>query len=464
MNAPAWLLALGLWYSGEKPAALIALEEARSSLCAERVEWSVVTSDAAGRPLRFVSRYARNGDWSVEHRGDPDGYTVFEPASGEGISKYPQVYLQNGDGAWYWQESDPDCDFWPRNSANPSASPDPDARKEVRFTGIAPSPWSMKSDVGFRAVWNDPRNAIVRWRESRRGDVFIVVGECENGAEFTWEINSAKGWNCERVAFEHEGVVIQESVSSLRKYGDTWFPEATHYFFKGELIQSVRVTNATLGARAAPARLTLADLGVEAGTNITYKDRTLPIGDTRVWNGEAEAPIDVFYAEVHAGKRKQGPTWERRNRGETIVSPYATAEQKRQPQISAVQIDMEAIAGRHVPFWLRYVREFIQRHELNGEQEQTAMAVLSRCEQSADKAIEPKGDQLRKLVGQRREAIRQNDAVRRTELREEIERILEPVNRIFETELKPRLDQIPTREQRKAAAAQAAPGSQPLRP
>ena len=67
--------------------------------------------------------------------------------------------------------------------------------------------------------------------------------------------------------------------------------------------------------------------------------------------------------------------------------------------------------------------------------------------------IKPKTERLDGELQKLRQTKDKSSAGKRTKLTEQKTKLLEPVNRIFEKELKPRLEKLPTRAQRKAAEA-----------
>ncbi len=133
------------------------------------------------------------------------------------------------------------------------------------------------------------------------------------------------------------------------------------------------------------------------------------------------------------------------------------------------------VAGKNFKSeWEKYVRDFIQKYQLNDEQTQRANAVLAECETAAERvmtskksdleriekregelkavagptAAKPPGDP--KVAGEAKSATegKNKELAELTKRREEL---LAPINRIFEDQLKPKLEKLPTRAQRKAA-------------
>lgn len=104
--------------------------------------------------------------------------------------------------------------------------------------------------------------------------------------------------------------------------------------------------------------------------------------------------------------------------------------------------------------WEAYVRDFIQRYQLDEGQAQRAQAILKDCQEAANRVIQKRKPELERLDRQLLELGQSSDADKLKELAELNQRrtkLFEPVNEIFEKQLKPRLDRLPTRAQRQAA-------------
>ncbi len=122
--------------------------------------------------------------------------------------------------------------------------------------------------------------------------------------------------------------------------------------------------------------------------------------------------------------------------------------------------------------WEAYVREFIQRYRLDEAQTQRANAILKDCQDQANRHIQRCKSELEQLdrkltdLGQSKEGGK--DKIKElSEINEQRNKLLAPINEIFEKQLKPRLERLPTRAQRQAAQ-QSGPGqpspAKPARP
>lgn len=104
--------------------------------------------------------------------------------------------------------------------------------------------------------------------------------------------------------------------------------------------------------------------------------------------------------------------------------------------------------------WDSYTRDFITRYKLNDAQTQKAYAILDACKIQGRNHMNRVKARLT-LFDQKIDAAKKSrDKQARSnskELTAERSKLLEPLNRIFERQLKPRLDKLPTRAQRKVA-------------
>lgn len=111
--------------------------------------------------------------------------------------------------------------------------------------------------------------------------------------------------------------------------------------------------------------------------------------------------------------------------------------------------------------WEKYVRRFIAKYELNNAQTQKALTILKSCQDQANQHLRRHQTQLARIDEQLDELKQRRDEAAKDE-RERLEAqrrgALEPLDRIFEMQLKPRLDKLPTRDQRKAAGEGSSEG------
>ncbi len=106
--------------------------------------------------------------------------------------------------------------------------------------------------------------------------------------------------------------------------------------------------------------------------------------------------------------------------------------------------------------WAIYTERFIRKYRLNDEQQQKAYAFLRRQQEARDKYLRRKSAEMERITRMLEDA--ETEAQRKTALAA-YKKINAPIERMFQS-LKDRLDTLPTRAQRRAAAARA-PASAP---
>jgi hypothetical protein len=139
-----------------------------------------------------------------------------------------------------------------------------------------------------------------------------------------------------------------------------------------------------------------------------------------------------------------------------------TDEERLRLGMSRHDFRVQASLKEHEGMWAQYVREFIERYRLNDEQSQKAMAILAGCQRRADQVLARQKPQLTALVLKLEEARKRGERTALRELTDQINGLREPINKIFQTELKPRLEPLPTRAQREAAERSARSRSQAI--
>ncbi len=143
--------------------------------------------------------------------------------------------------------------------------------------------------------------------------------------------------------------------------------------------------------------------------------------------------------EEHAVGQQQTPaqTPDHRPRGQRINEPKASTN--------------------FASEWQKYVEEFIRKYQLNPGQEQTARKILRDCQDQAERYLGTRQGQIAKIDAQL--ATVAKDPKQGTDLRSQREKLIEPIGRIFERQLKPRLEKLPTRQQRQDAEAVPSPAA-----
>lgn len=214
--------------------------------------------------------------------------------------------------------------------------------------------------------------------------------------------------------------------------------------------------------------------------------QALPKGDGSQTPEEMEehAKLEAIAAEKHAADEAARRAAEEQNgqapppEGGEVAPPPAPAPEGGQPMPPPTPGERPRDRGGKVSAknfeseWQKYVREFIERYQLNESQTQKANLFLDEAERRAQQAVGAKQDELAKIDKRESElkgsaAARGKDSPSAKELEElakKREAIVAPLSRIFD-DLKSKLDKLPTRAQRKAAEeASKKPARPPAKP
>lgn len=475
--------------STELPQALQRFQERRDALRSGVVEWS--RQDYLREPsgeFYFVGRFARNGDRIHEDRGDAEGWVTFDPLTGKPNSKMPRFHLLRKDSVWNRLGGNVTADVWKIPGEVPpdeaAELPPREHTPDIRLLNLFPSP-----DAAFISGWDwfaefDPGRApdgepLLVWQETARGDrVDVTSTNRATGATCTWTLVPEKDWNPERIVYrDRDGNEIALECE-LKDFGGVWFPERASVSANGRLATTITIHEASFNKPDDPESFTPADIGVEPGFNIAGQNFREPPGEVWIWDGEGLVLKSEWFEMLRRGTHQRGPTLEARARGE--LNPYYTEEQVREfqrlfPSHRPAQSEPgppapaepgpQSAPASHAVFseWERYVLAFVERYQLDRPQRERAAEILARCQRQAQRYLDRHGDEIgeaerRVQAGPEssRGAGDARGAEAGAEAREELGRLLLPIDEIFEKELKPRLEQLPTSEQRARVDGSAA--------
>lgn len=443
-----------------RPHSLVALLEQRRSLVGD-INWSVTLPDEPSRPMRFVSRFALNGDMIFEIRGDPNGWTVFTP-QGKPRSRFPQLYLATADELWYFQETGGGASLFKRGGP-PTAHVD--KVKDIRRLGLLP--WSKPLDCSedFDAFWalGSPQTTP-RWTERRVGEHILVRADMGNGRSLNWRLNPQKGGNLEEVWEEQDGSTVRRAVTTLGNVSGQWFPIRVDYMAGDRTTESVSIQQANLDPGSAVQQFTPNDIGLEPGSSVAPNDREEGAIGSLVWTGDGIITSDQFFREEKEGKRKAGPILERVRRLGYFDSPYLTEEERERRGLDRKLLRQTVETDRYKTLWAEYVRGFIARHQFNGEQATKAWQIHAQCLNRADEYVDRRRADFQSVLNDLEAARQKNDREQIQVQQERLAALQKPIDEIFSQQLKPRLEKLPTRAQRKAAEEAGAPANTPDTP
>jgi hypothetical protein len=423
--------------SEERPAELLALENARAALLTGQIDFSVHTNRPCGtwwdEPRFYTARFGGD-DYLLEDRGDREG-VVWRGPDGQphpDVGRRPYRWLVHDGKQWAMRDGSLAAEV------NLLVSDVIDARC---FGIVSMLPLGGASSLHER-IWRTG-DATYETGQTADGLQEVIARHARGNWEKRWLLDPQRGWNPVRVTVTVGGKFRSEGRTSLKKYGDVWFPEVCeiydHTYKDGtEPLYVMRVYSTSFNQPDQPLRFTPGDIGIEVGTNIhirrDWQNReTVTMG----WDGQRLVTREEWRRRFHSGELKKG----RRNVA-ALERSFAMGED----------------AESKIRLMTGYTLGFIKQYALDDEQTQKAMSILADCRKRAESYGASKKDEFDRI---RREALATYDDAslspdersRKLEpLKQRMLRMERPLERIYYHELIPRLNKLPTRAQRDAAA------------
>ncbi len=451
------------------PESVRKLVDSRRQLVSGVVEWTCVDHvRLPGRALRFVSRYARNGDRISNELGDAEGWVHFIPGvPPKPVDKFPRSYLSNAMGRWQTTGTAVRAEWWQPGEIDPNATltaqgPRGGEFRDIRGLGLYPVA-PIFYEHGPNTIFVVTEKGETSWEESHRGDLVEVTAHTASGVTLIWLLDPQRDWNPVSVT-ARAGTAVTTMENQLERFGKIWFPVRSEILFDGAPRMTWTVETADFCSSDDLKAFTCADIGIEAGFNVI--PRNVPPEKTEVlfWNGDALVAKNDWLEAVRSGKRQPGPKIKWKSESGGGDSPYLTPEQRAEREAAQKRFEERDRGMEPLTAWERYVAEFVRRYDLNDEQSQRAQTVLHDCESDAQKVLAPKLAELSRLQADYDAAARNGDTNQQMQKAAAIAEINRPLDRIFESSLKLRLEKIPTSAQRRAAEAHPSsrPATQPV--
>ncbi len=408
----------------------------------------------------------------ITYRGDEEGVVMRTP-EGRPHPLFKGITRSRFDAPGeHWERNDR-----PLDSARVFQQ-EPERREDFRTLGVAAYRASVDiHDVVFRPYAKDP--APVRYEESVEGEL-RVVRVIRDDSTTTYWLDPSRSFAPVKVRQESSGGFWVESRSTLKLMDGAWFPEAVHSFHSQyrngkEPAYVVRVHSATFNRPEHPQQLSPTDMGVEVGTAIDLRklDGTRERGR---WDGKQVISEREYVERAARGELKEGPNRiravaervtgatedERRKTGESIV-PAEDVGPTVGLSVAKLGVAIRKDGKNLDSLWAAYVERFIAKYDLNKDQASKARSILATCQQQAHALLRSRTSEIERLTRRAAKARKLSGKDRRTAsaaIEKERRTLVEPLDRIFEQRLKPRLEKLPTRVQRKAVESREAQGRQ----
>ena len=431
----------------QRPRALRNMERYRAAMNTGHIEWSYrkrALGPGGYEFYRFCTSQFAGQDVLFVNRGDPEGVVV-RVADGtvRPGGMRPLLGLRKDGRLWRHREHAGSADV---ADVGGSVTGSPD----LRSLGAATSR-SYRSI--HNTLWDDP-SGDGQYTESKEGDLHVVTYKADYGTT-RWWIDPQRGWSPVRVAFfDPKGDLKTESRSTLQKFGQVWFPKSVAFFSTGykegkQPYETVEIFSATFNRPDHPIALGPADIGIEIGMPITEYGRTFRPGRIVTWDGEKLISMDEYRQRRRAGELPRSPTVAResaRSRARLAASKEGNTKGKPQTRIERPADLMDE--------WESYTRRFIAKYRLKNEQSQKAWSILKACRERADTHMTRNRadiDRIERQVRRLKQGKGEGWERKIAALAEERAKLRQPIDAIFDKQLKPRLDTLPTRKQRELA-------------
>lgn len=424
------------------PDALLALERAVDRWQTAHIVWSK-TSRGGGSAERFYETRMAAGNWTCTDQGTARGSRITVGGK-EHIGYVPQAQLLFFSPTALFVRSD----------LSTSATRTKDFAKrvvnDVRVIGLSPRFWTGTPE---HALYGNPANTRDQhmpreYRTEVVDGLHVVTSIDSDGRGMRWYIDPRKGWNATRIQELEAGKIATETKVTLKKWGDTWFPQLV----QGPAM-TVRVHAASFDRPEHPKTLSPEDIGIDVG--ILIGEIGQPPG---FWDGNGIISVDDFVAKCKSGELVPGPSceraWAERRRSEQMyANPLAAATgESAAAATPARRTSVKELDDAFDGLWKAYTQRFVAKYALGEAQTAKARGILKDCQEQGRRYLGKYRSKLEILEGRVRELraakadAKQVDAAKR-----QFAEAAAPLDKIFEERLKPRLDTLPTRTQRAAA-------------
>jgi len=471
--------------SDERPEALERMVAYRSALATAEIDLRKTYYSGGGaldgEPRTIFKQIKSAGDRHIHVlRGDQYGIVIRSTSGG--------VSPVGGRSPEYRLECPGES--WRRSEDSPVTSRFAHRNREYRDPRTLGAASAVASGDIHDVVWDDrvPAPAARRYEESTEGDLCAVRVRSTTFTRTYW-LDPSRGWSPVRVREEYQDGNWSESRSTLELMDGVWFPRTVYFFSSNhregqEPAIVFEVDRAEFNRPEHPATFIPADIGVDVGTMVFDYDIAARSSSGR-WDGEKVVSHGDYRRRLVAGEIREGPMFlaqlQRSGRADSARgAPAAGAGAEGRVAGASPGTDRPVdSAGPSAPiakgllaeakhniesFWEAYVREFIGRYQLNAEQRQKSWGILRSCQEQGDAHVNKHKSELDRL-DQRIKALPNLKGEERVkgeaQIKRDRQRLLKPLDDIFERQLKPRLDKLPTRAQRKAAEERKAPATRP---
>ncbi len=450
------------------PGALTRTAESRLQLRTAVVEWSRIDHRLPNPARVFYNSRVAGEDLICTEGGDASGAVLRDIRSGK------PGRLQFGMRHVLYRDSE----VWTHlklgiEATVESASDGWIGLPDARVLGLSPATSFVDLEHSLRPAFESSAEQC-RCSEGRSGALALVTCRFVDGNEVEYWIDPDRGWNAVRIVERSGEDVLRESRIELSEFDGVWFPSRIENFetaFENgaKPAEVIDVRSAEFNRPEHPRRLSPPDIDVDVGTLIRrVGDKRAP-AESGLWYWDGAKLVDQaeYLRRRVTGELREGPKY-----------LQAVAHNRAQTQRLLIEGDLPtrwifAERGDRPAAWTHrefetvfeaYTREFIERFSLDEDQVQHAQSILAECSEHARAYVEVRQaefDQLEKDIRELRGQLWPEVRPRADALRERAARLMWPLDEIMDHELRPRLETLPTRAQRRAASQPARQASRP---
>ncbi|MBW7906927.1 MAG: hypothetical protein LC135_07355 [Phycisphaerae bacterium] len=426
----------------------------------------------------FITFRAAGDRYLMIHRGDADGCVIDEGQKDGRPNVTPRTFAPRHalyiDGQ-VWQASDAEAAarLTPPDMALFDAC-------DLRQLALNPAVYNRSVDDLERTA--GALGAPLRYTAGREGSLEVVTA-VTGDIRLRWWIDPDRNWNVVRSEVESGGAdgLLSRHEVELGLIDGLWFPRrVAHVVVRGGQARTVKVCEVLggeLNRPELPGVLEPDFIGIEPGREVQVISSPQK-AEVRFWDGARLIDTAEYVARVRDGSLVPGPGVKRTMARIRASNAQRLAREQAGLEPATLSAAIENMrrygtnrrgAGLR-PFeseWEAYTRRFIETYRLDEEQRQRAWSICDECQERGREYIERRRSELRALDAEGlglQELPKDVQPARAQQLNERRARLLEPLQRIFDAQLRPRLDKLPTRAQRAAAEARRTPQDAPAVP
>ncbi len=331
---------------------------------------------------------------------------------------------------------------------------------DLRSLALLPRPVTYMS--ASEALWIFPEG--VQSARKYRERVVDGIHEVEMhlpdiDTTIKWYVDPELGWNPVRCEMLYQGEIVNECLPEYELLNGIWFPVTVTYLNSvGDMVSLIDVDSVQLNSADIPRDLSPDILGLGNGMAVLPQSGKRPRRGLTYGTGGRLFTSDEYLGLVKAGKIESDPRLAEKLRraleAGAVEGADEAPERRTAPQPPAPASQPAIVPNRVDDAWEKYTRGFIQRYRLNDEQTQKAWSILRDCQRQRTSYLRSRREQIGAFEER---LLLKKSAADRDELLRKLEELRKPIERIFEERLKPRLDKLPTRAQRKAAETTSQP-------